>query len=132
MRNILLTIALMLLALFALIFSVRRITITTTDEKKDEMMYAGAKCKLDDLLYALKQYHEKFEQFPSEGDEFVDEMVQKNILTKIVKDPWGNQFNLTSVENEMQVRCRGKDGILNSSDDIFVIVSEVAGMESDG
>ena len=73
-----------------------------------------AKIYIKNMFSALQHYESEYNNYPDK----LEDLVKKKILAEVPLDPFRNDYIYINNESNITIISKGKDGIINSDDDI--------------
>lgn len=115
-----------LMLVLAILVVLGGVVIVNIGGAQDDAYQRTTQVTLDNLKNSIRMYRVKVNQMPESLEELVSgpsdpnkkAMFGEPIIEEIPKDGWGNDLTYTLNGNEFEIRSAGKDGQVNSDDDI--------------
>lgn len=115
-----------LMLVLAILVVLAGVAITNISGTQDDAYQRTTQVTLDNLKNSVRMYRVKVNEMPESLEALVagpsdpnkKAMFGSPIIDEIPKDGWGNDFTYTLTGNEFEIRSAGKDGQVNTDDDI--------------
>ena len=115
-----------LMLVLAILVVLAGVAITNIGGAQDDAYQRTTQVTLDNLKTSIRMYRVKVNQMPESLEALVTgpsdpeqkAMFGEPIIDEVPKDGWGNELTYTLSGNEFEIRSGGKDGQVNTEDDI--------------
>ncbi|WP_164103086.1 type II secretion system protein GspG [Candidatus Laterigemmans baculatus] len=115
-----------LMLVLAILVVLGGVVIVNIGGAQDDAYQRTTQVTLDNLKTSIRMYRVKVNQMPESLDELVNgpsdpdkkALFGSPVIEEVPKDGWGNELTYTLSGNEFEIRSAGKDGQVNTDDDI--------------
>lgn len=102
------------------------VAITNIGGAQDDAYQRTTQVTLENLKTSIRMYRVKVNEMPESLDALVTGPSDPNkkamfgspVIEEVPKDGWGNDLTYTLTGNEFEIRSAGRDGQVNTEDDI--------------